>query len=152
MRGVRRVCRPGSHCAVRRSNWGGSRCAEQCVFEARPLGTGDCGHLGEGFSRVGTEKRLWGADGAGKGLWERSWARAQVQKHRAAVRSGVTAKAWVRASAHQLRSEGLSLSAPAPSCSNLQARLAALSTGGRGQCCRGRAAGAPRQLALCGRS
>lgn len=42
--------------------------------------------------------------------------------------------------------EGLSLRAPAPSCSYLQARLAALSTGGRGQCCRGAGRGRSRAL------
>lgn len=48
MRSARRVCRPSSFCAIRISNRGESRCAEQGVLEARPLGTCDCGHLGEG--------------------------------------------------------------------------------------------------------
>lgn len=60
MRSARRVCRPSLFCAVRISNRGESRCAEQCVLEARPLGTCDCGHLGEGFSRLGTEKEVVG--------------------------------------------------------------------------------------------
>lgn len=45
-----------------------------------------------------------------------------------------------------LASEGLNLLAPAPTCSNLQARLAALSTGGREQCCRGAGLGRSRAL------
>lgn len=70
MSGARGVCRPGSHCAVRRSNRDGSHCAELCVLEARPPGTWGCGHLwglkeGCGWLRVES------------GLRERSWARTQ---------------------------------------------------------------------------
>lgn len=70
MSGARGVCRPGSHCAVRRSNRDGSRCAELCVLEARPPGTWGCGCLwglkgGCGWLRVES------------GLRERSWARTQ---------------------------------------------------------------------------
>lgn len=49
MSGARRVRRPGSHCAVCRSNRDEDRCVERCVFDARPLGTWGCGHLGEGL-------------------------------------------------------------------------------------------------------